>query len=446
MAVAVLALVAAAALVATVLGALAGGRLDEPSGAAPTDAATAAAPRPSTTAPDPRPTTTTAPPACDRRDELDAGVEPVPAELRARVDAALAHPGWSGLDRSVSVWVEGYGEVAAVDPDRALLPASNQKLLTAVGVHLLLDPAERFRTEVRRAGDELVLRAGGDPTLRARGAHSLQALAAEVARAGVGAVSGLRVDATVFEAATSARGWQDWQVPTYVGPMSGLVVDDNRGRTDGAYLADPALGNGAAFARALGGVGVTVPAPVVHGAADPLTPVVAAVESAPVGELTRSMLQRSDNEIAESLLRRVGDGSTDVGLARIAEALEPWCLHLRGESGDGSGLSRADHRSAREWRRVLQVALEQPWGPELRDALPVAGVSGTLAGRLGGPTTAGRVQAKTGTIIGGAALSGYATTGDGRLVVFSVVENGEPGAASRGVASIDAVVRAVVGA
>jgi serine-type D-Ala-D-Ala carboxypeptidase/endopeptidase (penicillin-binding protein 4) len=341
--------------------------------------------------------------------------------------------------------VEGHGEVVAVGADVPLLPASNQKVLTAIGSHLLLDPGARFRTEVRRSGDLLILVADGDPTLRSTGPHSLAALAGQVGRAGVGPVAGIGVDASRFEATTTARGWQDWQMPTYVGPLSALVVDDNRGRSDAAFLADPALAHAETFADRLAGAGVTAEGSVGHASAGPHDAVVAALDSATVDELTRSMLVRSDNEIAESLLREIGDGSTDAGLTRISTALEPWCLHLAGAGGDGSGLSRANLRSAREWRRLLQVAGEQPWGGAFREQLPVAGRSGTLAGRLGGPTTVGSVQAKTGSIIGGSALSGYATTTDGRAVVFSIVVNGEAGAAQAAVAGIDRLVTAVVG-
>jgi D-alanyl-D-alanine carboxypeptidase/D-alanyl-D-alanine-endopeptidase (penicillin-binding protein 4) len=132
-------------------------------------------------------------------------------------------------------------------------------------------------------------------------------------------------------------------------------------------------------------------------------------------------------------------------VARIAAALEPWCLHLAGRSGDGSGLSRGDWRSAREWRRLLQALDDQPWAAEVIAGLPVAGRTGTLAGRLRGPATNGNVRAKTGTIIGGSALSGYATTADGRDVVFSIVVNGDPPAAQRAIGAIDRLVTAAVG-
>ena len=352
--------------------------------------------------------------------------------------------GWGDVQRSISVWVAGYGELVAVEPDLALLPASNEKILTALGARLLLDPAGRFRTEVRISGDQLVLVAGGDPTLRSHGPHSLAALAQQVRAAGVLQVAGVQVDASRVEPATTARGWQDWQVPTYVGPMSALMVDDNRGRTDAGYLSDPALGNAEAFVVALRAAGVRVDGSVSHGSTGPTSPVVAVAESATIADLAREMLLRSDNEIAEALVRTIGGGTTASGVARITAALEPWCLHLGGDAADGSGLSRDDRRSARDWRRLLQVALEQPWAGDVWSGLPVAGRTGTLSGRLTGAATNGNVMAKTGTIIGGSALSGYATTPDGRQVVFSILVNGEPPAAERAVAAIDRLVTAVV--
>jgi D-alanyl-D-alanine carboxypeptidase len=309
------------------------------------EATTTSSTVPSTTAPD---TTTSVKQQCDRRARLDGRVDEPPVAWVDRVRGAVADPAWEDVQRSISVWVEGYGEVVAVEPDLPLLPASNEKLLTAIGARMLLDPDARFRTEVRLDGERLVLVADGDPTLRTRGPHSLAALAGQVRAAGVQHAAAVLVDASRFEPATTARGWQDWHLPAYVGPMSALMVDDNRGRVDADYLADPAIGNAQAFAGALRAAGVTVDGPVVHGTAEPTAPVVAVLDSPTTAELTHDMLLRSDNEIAEALVREMGDGSTDTGLARIAAALEPWCLHLGGTAGDGSGLSRENNRSARE--------------------------------------------------------------------------------------------------
>jgi D-alanyl-D-alanine carboxypeptidase/D-alanyl-D-alanine-endopeptidase (penicillin-binding protein 4) len=90
-------------------------------------------------------------------------------ELRAAVAArpAGAEVGYLVLD------LESGQELAALNPDRPLIPASTTKLATAVVALDVLGPAHRFRTELLRNGPvrdgvlqgDLILRGNGDPTL-----------------------------------------------------------------------------------------------------------------------------------------------------------------------------------------------------------------------------------------------------------------------------------------
>src|SRR4051794_25177759 len=99
----------ASALVLTVAVAVALVRVSTPSTRDPEAAADgppSSAVRPSTTV---DPTTTSSAPPLDRRAVLDAGTEAVPPALAARVLAALSDPVWGEVQRSISVWVEGYG-------------------------------------------------------------------------------------------------------------------------------------------------------------------------------------------------------------------------------------------------------------------------------------------------------------------------------------------------
>ena len=59
---------------------------------------------------------------------------------------------------------------------------------------------------------------------------------------------------------------------------------------------------------------------------------------------------------------------------------------------------------------------------QFRDALPIAGVDGTLSTRMRGTPAAGVVRAKTGTTDYATALSGLV----GDRFVFSVLVNGQP--------------------
>ena len=72
-------------------------------------------------------------------------------------------------------------------------------------------------------------------------------------------------------------------------------------------------------------------------------------------------------------------------------------VKLRGASiVDGSGLSLGDHLSARQILGILRRAARQSWGFYLHEALPVAGVSGTLRYRMRSGPAHGNAHAKTG--------------------------------------------------
>jgi serine-type D-Ala-D-Ala carboxypeptidase/endopeptidase (penicillin-binding protein 4) len=399
---------------------------------------------PSTAPASPPPTTT----PCTPDHALDAQSGPVPSDLALAVQRFTTDPAVVANHFGLSVWVDGLGEVGAHEPDAPLFPASNQKLLTAMGVLAVLGPDARFTTEVRSAPDgNLVVTAGGDPSLTAGGPHSLDALAGQVRAAGVTTVPGaLIVDESRQDSVRRAAGWQDWQFPAYAGPLSALMVDRNRYRRDPAFLADPGIAHGELLRGALAAHGVRVAGPTVHGSAPDGGAVVASLTSPPASALLTDTLLRSDNMAAEELLKEVGHatgapGSTPGGLAASRAALAPLCVPLSGTDDDGSGLSRANGRAPREWRKLLQAARDAPWWPQLQAALPLAGRSGTLATRFRGTAAEGSVRAKTGTIIGGIALSGYGTTIGGRAFVFSVLVNGDGSQAATG--PLDALIAGV---
>ena len=369
--------------------------------------------------------------SCTADPGLAAPSTSVPPDLALAVQRFANDPGLTGDRFGLSIWIDGLGEVGALEPDVALLPASNQKLLTAMGVLTVLGPNARLTTVVRKTPDGgLAIVGGGDPSLTDRGPNSLDALAARVRAAGVTSVPGaLVVDESRYDGMRRAGQWQDWQVMADAGPLSALMVNDDRYRHDAGFLADPALANGQLFRVLLAAHGVAVNGPTVHGVAAPNDPVIASLTSAPVSALLTDTLLRSDNMAAEELLKEVGHatgapGSTAGGLAATRAALAPLCVPLAGTDDDGSGLSTADGRSPREWRELLQAARAQSWWPLLRDALPLAGRSGTLSARFRRTAAEGNVRAKTGTILGGIALSGYGTTAGGRGFVFSVLVNG----------------------
>ena len=407
---------------------------------------------PETSSTAPSSTTTAVPPPetepdCSPDRTLLEQAVTAPADLAAARDAFLRDPRIAPHSVSLSVWIDGYGEVLVHQPGLALAPASNQKLYTAIGALAVIGPDARLVTDVRLGpGGDLTIVGGGDATLTRRGPHSVAAMAEQVRAAGVTRVAGaLLVDESRHDGARRANGWQDWQLPAHTGPMSAFMVDDNRWRVDPAFVADPAVANAELLRQELGARGIAVDGPTRE-APGGSGRVVATLPSAPVAELVATMLRTSDNQIADLLLKEVAVAAGGVGSAAgaatvVDAALAPLCLTLSGVVDDGSGLSRTNARSAREWRVLLQAARDQPWWQRLHDGLPLAARSGTLASRFAGTAAAGNVRAKTGTIIGGTALSGYGTTSGGRAFVFSAVVNG-PGSQA-GAGAIDGLVAAI---
>jgi serine-type D-Ala-D-Ala carboxypeptidase/endopeptidase (penicillin-binding protein 4) len=88
---------------------------------------------------------------------------------------------------------------------------------------------------------------------------------------------------------------------------------------------------------------------------------------------------------------------------------------------DGSGLSRLDLVTPESTARLLEAIHRTYSGQMFLDSLPVAGVDGTLGGRL--KSVEGRVLAKTGSLTFDNSLSGYLTGGEGQIFAFSVFCN-----------------------
>jgi D-alanyl-D-alanine carboxypeptidase/D-alanyl-D-alanine-endopeptidase (penicillin-binding protein 4) len=57
------------------------------------------------------------------------------------------------------------------------------------------------------------------------------------------------------------------------------------------------------------------------------------------------------------------------------------------------------------------------------NAMPIAGIDGTLKDRMRGTPAEGNVHAKTGSISFARSLSGYVTTADGERLIFSILAN-----------------------
>ncbi|TVS99684.1 D-alanyl-D-alanine carboxypeptidase/D-alanyl-D-alanine-endopeptidase [Amycolatopsis bartoniae] len=152
-------------------------------------------------------------------------------------------------------------------------------------------------------------------------------------------------------------------------------------------------------------------------------------DSITVAQLLTPFLKRSNNMHAEALVKTAGGGSWDTGIAKLEQDFPSFGVNAADlRLVDGSGLSRMDEVSPDQLADALLGARGKPWFPEFYAALPVAGnpdrmIGGTLSTRMAGTPAAGKVHAKTGSMTGVSALSGYVTAADGEELVFAMVSN-----------------------
>ncbi|OXM43035.1 D-alanyl-D-alanine carboxypeptidase/D-alanyl-D-alanine endopeptidase [Amycolatopsis alba] len=346
-----------------------------------------------------------------------------------------------------------------------LTPASTTKILVVAAALLSMDHGTQISTKVVQGADPgtAILVAGGDPSLTSLplgtdsplypGAAHVDDLVAQVKKASGGKITKVQLDISLFKGPTSAKGWDPEDTAagnTYMAPVLPVMADGGRNdpKSDHApRIANPA----AALTQKIAGkleaqAGGTTTAPKD-------AKVLGEVKSQPLTEFANSLLQLSDNLMADALARQValakgGEASFVGGATATMDVLKQAGFDLTGvQINDGSGLSDQNKIPAKVLSEILAVAAA-PDGKDPRTAklrpllagLPVAGGSGTLEKRYGDPaSSAGRgwVRGKTGTLSGVNTLAGVVLDTDGRMLVFALMSSGSD--QNKGRAALDVV-------
>lgn len=341
---------------------------------------------------------------------------------------------------------------------KLFMPASNMKIITSAAALTLLGPDYRYRTtfvtdgEVRDSlldGDLLVI-GRGDPTVsdRMRGTATtvMDDLADSVRAHGIRQIGGsLARIGNAFPDSIYGYGWEwddlgeyyaagvdelyfnEGMAPTTLRPPPDTVRDSlfsgpskNPGKT---YLD--------AFRAGLLRKGITVEDSVIDSILPtPLkTDTLFVLLSPPLREILPALLKPSQNQIAEILLRTIGLergglGTADSARKIVGQQLLAWGVQPDGfVIHDGSGLSDQDLLTPETIVRVLDKIQADTAFATWYNALPIAGVDGTIQDRMKGTPAEGNVHAKTGTLAKARSLSGYVTTADGERLIFSILAN-----------------------
>ena len=395
----------------------------------------------------------------------ESAPKPTPDRLAALLAPLVADPNLGNVTGRITDAATG-AELWARGADVPMQPASTNKLLTTAAALLTLDRDSRLTTRVLAADQTtspglVVLQGGGDPTLSAapkgqatwyRDAARISDLADQVRGSGIN-VTRVQVDISAYSGPTTAPGWDPTDIDDGdVAPMEAVMLDCGRTQpvsVDSGRSATPALDAGRALATALRvdpGAVTVVPTGLQGGRE------IASVQSPPLIERLREMMNNSDNVMAESIGREVAaklnrpqsfDGAVGAVLSQLDKGkIETGGAHLL----DSSGLSVDDRLTAETLDGVVNAAAgdDQPALRPLLDLLPIAGGSGTLSNRYGdtdaGRASLGYLRAKTGSLTGTNSLAGIVTDASDRVLTFAFISNN---AGPTGRTAIDALSAAL---
>ncbi|GAA2110452.1 D-alanyl-D-alanine carboxypeptidase/D-alanyl-D-alanine-endopeptidase [Microlunatus panaciterrae] len=249
------------------------------------------------------------------------------------------------------------------------------------------------------------------------------------------AASYVKIVNKMTTSASGSRGWVSVsrRNATNTITVSGRIPLGRSTQKEWVTVDKPELYAAAVFRSELAKVGVRIDGSSKIGA----TPTtrrrqVALDRSMPLSSLLVPFLKLSNNMHAEHLTKTMA--TLKGGRGNWSDGLKITMAYVRSTGApmdgtrlvDGSGLSRANKITPRAMGRVLFAVQNESWFPAFYAALPVAAnadrmVGGTLRSRMRGTRAAGNAHAKTGTLTGVTALSGYVRGRDGRRYVFAML-------------------------
>ena len=377
-------------------------------------------------------------------------------------------------------------DIVSENIDKSLIPASVMKSVTVASLLNLADSQERFSTPVVIGGivsdsilhGNLIVNTCGDPTIESQYFPDSQGFADSIAvslkRLGIREIEGnVIIDQSGFPDATTPPGWMAEDIPWYYGArLQGANFRDNRFRLrlpskeTTPYVPDlkysfsqPGLRrvkidrkdgsetffvSGNVRRRGLSDT-FSTPYPwkvMRHEIVTTLSDYGIKTQGKEIGhtsqsqliythksptfaEIMRSLMFRSDNLMAEGMLRAITPGGTRSDA--ITEENAIWALAGISAHGvkiiDGSGLSRDNRLTARFLGDVYKYMLLDDFVSDYVTLFPKAGYDGTMQNFLLDTPFEGRVAMKTGSMKGVQSYGGYLLDEEGNpthLIIFLV--------------------------
>jgi D-alanyl-D-alanine carboxypeptidase/D-alanyl-D-alanine-endopeptidase (penicillin-binding protein 4) len=212
--------------------------------------------------------------------------------------------------------------------------------------------------------------------------------------------------------------------------VRGRITESRGEYVDLRRLADGALLAGAVLRSALGDFGVQLTGPVRSGSLPGQT-LLGEHVSAPLADVCKISNKPSNNFVAEAIYKTVGGelyglpGTLAKGTKAIMEYLTAAGIRAGNyRVVNGSGLTHENRITARDLAALLRTIYYDPAvAPDFLTSLAIGGIDGTIRNRFLGTEAVGLVRAKTGTLSGVSALSGYVGDKDD-VLIFSIFVQG----------------------
>lgn len=326
------------------------------------------------------------------------------------------------------------GEVlASNDEEKAMMPASVMKTVTAATALTILPQDFTFETPVWLSGNiangvcdgNLVIDSDADPTIDSGLFKDRRQFASEIADAladmGVKQIKGRIIVRQTLPDAGYIPQWQiDDRTQEYGVGLYGFNYRDNW--TGKAVMTDPAKNFTTQLKSVLTKRGITLSG--LKTASDKKTTVMTH-NSAPLADILKALLVNSHNLFAEGILRAIVPGGTRQ--QAINKELEVWTARDIGAVQynkilDGSGLARVNRTRPIFIANMLEWMAASDYADAFAGMLPAVGKEGTVKNLLKDTRLAGKLRLKSGSVNAVQCFAGYKIDDNGRpthvVVIF----------------------------
>ena len=350
-------------------------------------------------------------------------------KLQADIDAILQDVLFTTASISIKVVAVETGEVIyAKNAHKLHHPASTTKLFTAATALAKLGSNYQFQTTLytdesteTQAIGNIYFKGSADPVLQS---NDIVKLCDTLVQTGIKSIHGdIVVDETYFDTVREGPGWMWDDKPLRISALSIRNVEPD------AKTGSRTIACGHLLKTILMQKGINIGGQVTTRKVPSDALSIAKHLSPPLADIIKLMNKPSDNWIAEMLFKAIGaevkgePGTWKKGRETVDEFLGEIMKELPAHRFvDGSGLSRYNLLNAELLTKLLIYMYHNfELMPEYMASLPIAGVDGTLKNRMQGMYAEKVLRAKTGTLSGVSALSGYTKTADGEVFAFGIL-------------------------